>query len=142
MTGLSTANAGNQIVARDKTMLGWIEVAHANVSIGEGSVDALLSVDLLDSLPPRQRQTLRSLFRGHSEKQVARALGISQHTVHAYAKGLYRTFEVSSRAELMSKVIELASRHQTTPKPLHMSLSGNPIRRPRTKRAIAAISRT
>jgi DNA-binding CsgD family transcriptional regulator len=54
-------------------------------------------------LPPRQEQTLRHLLDGDSEKQVARKLELSPHTVHAYVKALYRRFGVSSRAELLAK---------------------------------------
>jgi DNA-binding CsgD family transcriptional regulator len=54
-------------------------------------------------LPPRQEQTLRHLLDGDSEKQVARKLELSQHTVHVYVKALYRRFGVSSRAELLAK---------------------------------------
>lgn len=56
----------------------------------------------LNELPPRQEQTLRHLLDGDSEKQVARKLELSQHTVHVYVKALYRRFGVSSRAELLA----------------------------------------
>jgi DNA-binding CsgD family transcriptional regulator len=53
-------------------------------------------------LSPRARQTLEALIRGDSEKQVARKLGVSPHTVHVYVKQLYRRFGVSSRGELLA----------------------------------------
>jgi DNA-binding CsgD family transcriptional regulator len=53
-------------------------------------------------LPPRQKQILKALQAGLSEKQVAQRLGISQHTVHVYVKSLHRRFQVSSRGELLS----------------------------------------
>jgi DNA-binding CsgD family transcriptional regulator len=53
-------------------------------------------------LPRRQREVLDRLLRGDSEKQVATALGISSHTVHVYAKQLYRKFGVAARSELMA----------------------------------------
>ena len=53
-------------------------------------------------LSPRQAETLNLLLQGQSEKQVARALGVSVHTVHVYVKALYRRFGVSSRAELLA----------------------------------------
>ena len=52
------------------------------------------------SLSRRERQTLERLLEGDSEKQVARRLGISRHTVHVYVKSLYRRLGVSTRAEL------------------------------------------
>jgi DNA-binding CsgD family transcriptional regulator len=53
-------------------------------------------------LAPRLRQVLSLLAAGASEKETAAALGLSTHTVHDYAKALYRLFKVHSRAELLS----------------------------------------
>ena len=53
-------------------------------------------------LPLRLRRTLGHLLRGESEKEIARTLGLSQHTVHEYVGQLYRHFNVRSRAELMA----------------------------------------
>jgi DNA-binding CsgD family transcriptional regulator len=54
-------------------------------------------------LSPRQRQVLILLLGGDSRKQVARKLGISEHTVTDYMKALHRHFNVSSRGELLAK---------------------------------------
>jgi DNA-binding CsgD family transcriptional regulator len=59
----------------------------------------------IESLPPRLRPVLRRLLAGDAEKQVALKLGLSPHTVHAYAKTLYRTFGVNSRGELLAQFI-------------------------------------
>ena len=56
-------------------------------------------------LPPRLRDVLRALARGQSEKLVADALQLSPHTVHQYVKALYRRFGVSSRGELLARVL-------------------------------------
>jgi DNA-binding CsgD family transcriptional regulator len=53
-------------------------------------------------LSPRERQTLELLLNGDGEKQIASRMKISQHTVHGYVKSVYRRFNVSSRAELLS----------------------------------------
>ena len=53
-------------------------------------------------LAPRVKQTLDLLLAGQSEKQIARALRLSPHTVHDYVKTLYRDFEVTTRAELLA----------------------------------------
>ena len=52
-------------------------------------------------LPPRLRRTLACLIEGASEKQAARRLGLSQHTVHEYVGELYRRLGVATRAELI-----------------------------------------
>jgi DNA-binding CsgD family transcriptional regulator len=57
---------------------------------------------LLAGIAPRLRQTLASLARGSSEKQIAEELAISPHTVHDYVKALHRHFGVSSRGELLA----------------------------------------
>lgn len=49
------------------------------------------------------RQTLNFLLRGDSEKQIARKMRISPHTVHVYVKSLYKRFGVCSRGELLAK---------------------------------------
>lgn len=51
-------------------------------------------------LPLRLQQVLACLLRGDGEKQIARRLGISRHTVNRHAQRLYRHFEVHSRGEL------------------------------------------
>ena len=52
---------------------------------------------------PRMRQVLALLLRGCAEKEVARELGISQHTVHNHVKRLHRHFEGASRGELLAR---------------------------------------
>jgi DNA-binding CsgD family transcriptional regulator len=54
-------------------------------------------------LAPRLRQTLGLLMAGHSEKEIARRLGVSRNTVHKYVTALYRHFGVASRPELMAR---------------------------------------
>lgn len=54
-------------------------------------------------LPPRVRQVLRRLLEGDADKQVARRLGLSPHTVNQYVKLVYRHFGVASRPELLAR---------------------------------------
>jgi DNA-binding NarL/FixJ family response regulator len=71
----------------------------------------------VDALPPRLRQTLAALLNGDSEKQVARQLKLSRHTVHVYVKSLYRRFNVTSRGELLARWV-----HRDAPGPLTASV--------------------
>jgi DNA-binding CsgD family transcriptional regulator len=64
-------------------------------------------------LPPRQQQVLALLLEGLSEKQVARSLALSIHTVHVYIKRLYRALAVSSRGEMFAAIL----RGRSTPTP-------------------------
>lgn len=61
------------------------------------------AADPAHTLPPRLSETLRGILAGDSEKQIAFALGLSQHTVHNYIRALHRRYDVSSRAELIAK---------------------------------------
>jgi hypothetical protein len=54
-------------------------------------------------LPRRLRHVLVCLLEGDSEKQAARKLGISSHTVHDYVKQLHARFGARSRGELLSR---------------------------------------
>ena len=58
----------------------------------------------LNQLSPRLRETLNLLACGFSEKQVARNLSCSNHTIHGYVKELHRRLNVNSRVELLLKV--------------------------------------
>ena len=78
---------------------------------GNGNGDGLRVSDRFipiktDGLSQRLEQTLRSLLDGDSEKQVAAKLGLSQHTVHVYVKALYKKYGVSSRGELLARLLK------------------------------------
>jgi DNA-binding CsgD family transcriptional regulator len=49
-----------------------------------------------------QRQVLRLLVQGASEKEAAAALHLSYHTIHAHVKQIYRQLGVHSRGELIT----------------------------------------
>ena len=88
---------GRDAAARNRRLLAEVcKVVGAHLSGMENRGEEL-------NLPRRLHQTLQGLTRGDSEKQIARALGISQHTVHVYVKQLYKRLGVSSRAELMAR---------------------------------------
>jgi len=58
----------------------------------------------LEVLTAAQRRVFDLLMQGLLEKQVARDLGISRHTVHNHIRVIYRAFGVHSRAELLVRV--------------------------------------
>ena len=57
------------------------------------------------ALPPRLERTLHGILRGHSEKQIARELAVSPHTVHSYMKDLHHRLGVTSRGELLARFL-------------------------------------
>jgi DNA-binding CsgD family transcriptional regulator len=59
-------------------------------------------IDASRLLAPRERETLRYLLSGLSEKQIADAMGLTSKSLHQYVVALFRNFSVQSRAELMA----------------------------------------
>ena len=54
-------------------------------------------------LSPRERDVLRLLLTGISEREIAGALGLTPATTHQYVVALLRNFGTHSRTELMSQ---------------------------------------
>ena len=61
------------------------------------------------NLTEKQQEVLKLALQGLSEKEIANRLHRSVHTVHVHLREIYRRMEVSSRAELMARFIDLAS---------------------------------
>lgn len=59
----------------------------------------------LITLTPRLESTLRALSEGNTEGQIAKALQLSEHTVHMHVRRLYKLLGVSSRAQLLRVAI-------------------------------------
>lgn len=53
-------------------------------------------------LTPSERDVLRHLLTGKSEKQIAAELGRAYATTHQHVKGIFRKFGVKSRSEIMA----------------------------------------
>jgi DNA-binding CsgD family transcriptional regulator len=59
------------------------------------------------ALSPRERETLRHLLTGTTEKEIAAGMGLSIHTVHQYVKRIYAQFGVTSRNALLLQCLSL-----------------------------------
>lgn len=57
-------------------------------------------------LSPARKRVLDLLLDGLSEQEIACRLGVARPTVHTQVTDIYRAFNVSSRAELMSNWIQ------------------------------------
>jgi DNA-binding CsgD family transcriptional regulator len=55
-------------------------------------------------LPPRQAEIAKHIMSGKSDKQIARAMGISITTVRTHVSRVFRKFDLNDRAELMLHV--------------------------------------
>lgn len=51
------------------------------------------------ALSDRQLGVLRQIARGHSNRRIARAMGISESTVKHHTSAIFRALGVSSRAQ-------------------------------------------
>ena len=88
--------------------LARLYAAHLRPGTGEVAVivDLARPADvgslLMDAygLTNRQRHVLGRLLLGHSTAEIARELGISQHTANDHRKAIYQRLDVSSRSEL------------------------------------------
>jgi DNA-binding NarL/FixJ family response regulator len=79
--------------------------------------DEWISLHKLLELPPRQRQVIRQLFDGHSDKQIADQIGIALPTVRSHLRRLYTRFDVQDRTELVLHVVRV-----------HLQSNGRPPR--------------
>jgi DNA-binding CsgD family transcriptional regulator len=61
----------------------------------------------LNSLTKRELELLKLLLQGKSNKQIAAALNISEHTVEFHLRNIYRKLGMSSKAEAMALVKSL-----------------------------------
>jgi two-component system nitrate/nitrite response regulator NarL len=57
-------------------------------------------------LTPRERQVLRGVFEGRSNKEIASDLGVSESMVKALLQQLFRKTEVRSRGQLVRAAME------------------------------------
>ena len=64
--------------------------------------DVKVSRDAM-TLPKREREVLRGIAAGLSERKLAADLGVSPHTVHTHIKKIYKKLQVNSRAEAVLK---------------------------------------
>jgi DNA-binding CsgD family transcriptional regulator len=59
----------------------------------------------VDQLSKREREVAKLLLEGKSNKLIALSLGISERTVEFHLKNIYAKFQVSSRIELILKLV-------------------------------------
>jgi DNA-binding NarL/FixJ family response regulator len=76
----------------------------AAASVGRAPGFAAAASDVAPSpLTPREAEILSALGEGYSNKEVARELGISAHTVKFHLETIFRKLDVTSRAEAVAK---------------------------------------
>lgn len=64
------------------------------------------AADRLAALTPRERDVLRGIAQGHTNKEIAAALGLSSRTVESYRESLMRKLGLYTVAELTRLALE------------------------------------
>jgi len=66
------------------------------------------------SLSARQREVLGLLSRGLADKQIGEMLHISEHSVNAHLRRIFRRLEVRSRAAAVARFVRLSPERVTS----------------------------
>ena len=69
--------------------------------------DEWLSLYKRLGVPGRQRQVIRQLFNGDSDRQIAEHIGIALPTVRSHLGRMYTRFDVQDRTELVLHVVRV-----------------------------------
>ncbi|MCW2244328.1 response regulator transcription factor [Azospirillum canadense] len=69
--------------------------AHAPSAVSEES-----GARMMEELTERQREVLRLLLRGHSNKEIARSLGVLEGTVKVHLRSIMQRLRVRNRTQL------------------------------------------
>jgi two-component system nitrate/nitrite response regulator NarL len=93
LAAIERCMAGDCVVSPDMT--GKLVAAFRQA----GRAEAPPAEDLLDSLSPRERDTLRELATGASNKEIARSLCIAETTVKIHVQHILRKLRLSSRVQ-------------------------------------------
>jgi two-component system response regulator NreC len=96
------------------TLLRAIRALHAGDvfvdAVVEGAVDDPFDAPAASSaLSPREREVLRLVLDGHTNREMAERLGISKSSVDTYRARIFEKLRVESRAELLARVGDRAA---------------------------------
>jgi two-component system nitrate/nitrite response regulator NarL len=94
VSAIRRAMRGESVVAEEMT--GKLVAAFRGAQAGPAEA---APASPLEQLSPRERDILRGIARGESNKEIARALGIAETTVKIHVQHVLRKLEVSSRVQ-------------------------------------------
>jgi DNA-binding NarL/FixJ family response regulator len=138
----SISQVGAGQIWANTTEMGWIMEALSRTSSGCSVATRVISSIGKALLSAREREIVRLLAEGCTNRQIARSLARSEHTIK---KCLYRIFEkagVSSRMELMAQAMNASTGSSMyAVESRDPSQSGDSIPRTRRRRTLALIER-
>ncbi len=67
------------------------------------------------ALSPRELEIVQQIFDDRTEADIARELRISPHTVHTYLERIYHKLNVTSRVQLVVRVVQQQNTLATAP---------------------------
>jgi DNA-binding CsgD family transcriptional regulator len=75
---------------------------------GNGGASTALDLPTGECMSEAQQRVFNLLLSGNKEKNIARTLELSPHTVHNHVRAIFRLFDVHSRAELLARLLDRA----------------------------------
>lgn len=79
--------------------------AYDNMSYSQ-QTDIIRKIKTLDPLTVREQEVLQLILSGKSNREIAKALFISENTVKTHARNIFSKYDVHSRAELISTLLK------------------------------------
>jgi DNA-binding CsgD family transcriptional regulator len=83
------------------------EAGYEVVEVEPGGFAALPELERRALLTPREAEVLAAIGEGLANKEIARRLGISLHTVKFHVESLYRKLGARTRTQALAKAAEL-----------------------------------
>jgi two-component system nitrate/nitrite response regulator NarL len=97
VSAIRRAMGGASVV--DEQMTGKLVAAFRGADAGSAAVPAAPAPSPFEQLSPREREILRGVARGASNKEIARELGIAETTVKIHVQHVLRKLGVASRVQ-------------------------------------------
>ena len=97
VTAIHRAMRGASVVAEEMT--GKLVAAYRDAAASPAEAAAGAPVPPIEQLSPRERDILRGIARGASNKEIARDLGIAETTVKIHVQHVLRKLGFSSRVQ-------------------------------------------
>lgn len=99
LQSLRQAVAGDSVISPEMTSKLVMKLRHKSMGIGTSAPD-------IESLTPRERQTLAWLAKGVSNKEIARALDLAESTVKVHVQSVLRKLNIKSRVQAAVFAVE------------------------------------